>query len=276
MRLGIPNLPARAAILPVSALALTIAVPAGATILTFDQTRAVSGGPVVPTFGGASVPDGYGDRVTGATVDVPGGAFTYGEAGEGFTPNVVADFFSGSASPAGPGVSLWEDSYGDLLNVLFVTNNSGFLGVRLTADPGFTVGLHGFDLGGWPNADYVIDAVRVFGGTTLLFEQTSVLVEGNFTGPRHTAFAFAAPLVASELLIEIAFGNLPGSQHDNIGIDNIRFGQDPPPLPSDGDPATAVPEAGTLALVALAIAGRGLLSRRTASRKPRAPARRGR
>lgn len=270
MRLRHRNLSARTAILPVTAFVLMTAAPADATILTFDQTRAVSGGPVVPTFGGASVPDGYGDRVTGASVDVPGGVFTYGEAGEGFTPNVVADFFSGSASPVGPGVSLWEDGYGDLLNVLFVNNNSGFLGVRLTADAGFSVGLYGFDLAGWPNADYVIDAVRVFGGTTLLFEQTTVLVEGNFTGPRHTAFAFAAPLVASELLIEIAFGNLPGSQHDNIGIDNIRFGQSPPPGPPD-DPPAAVPEPGTLALVALAIVGRGLCRRRISSALSRAP-----
>jgi hypothetical protein len=261
MRLRNRNLSARTAILPVTAFALMTAVPAGATILTFDQTRAVSGGPVVPTFGGASVPDGYGDRVTGATVDVPGGTFTYGEAGEGFTPNVVADYFSGSASLVGPGVSLWEDSYGDLLNVLFGNNNSSFLGVRLTADPGFSVGLYGFDLGGWPNADYVVDAVRVFGGTTLLFEQTSVLVEGNFTGPRRTTFAFATPLFADELLIEIAFGNLPGSQHDNIGLDNIRFGQDPPPLPSGGDPTT-VPEPGTLALVLMALVANQVRRRR--------------
>ncbi len=226
-----------------------------ASILTFDQTRDQSGA-VVPATSATNVQDDYGDRVAGLSVAVPGGFFTYGEAGEGFTPNVVADFFSGSASAIGPGVALWEDGYGDLVNVLFANNNSGFLAVRLTADAGFLVGLYGFDVAGWPNADYTIDAVRVLSGASVLFEQTSVLIEGNFTGPRHTAFEFAAPIFAADLLIEIDYGNLPGSQHDNFGIDNIRFGQDPPPgPPSDPSdpPDSTIPEPATWALLGLAV-----------------------
>lgn len=239
-----------AAVVPLAMMTLATATPAVGSILTFDQTRATAAGPVVPTFGGASVPEGYGDRITGAEVAVAGGVFTYGEAGEGFTPNVVADFFSGGATPAGPAVSLWDDGYGDLVNVLFGNNFSQMLNMTLTADPGFEVLLYGFDLAGWPQTDYVVEAVRVFGDTVLLFEQTSVLVEGDVTGPRHTPFSFAVPLTAGMLSIEIAYGNLPGSQHDNIGIDNIRFGQTPPPSTGNGPP-TGVPEPGVLALVAV-------------------------
>ena len=41
--------------------------------------------------------------------------------------------------------------------------------------------------------------------------------------------------ISYELLIQIDYGNLAGGQQDNIGIDNIRFGQNPPavvPLPA--------------------------------------------
>lgn len=236
--------------------ALATPLTARATILTFDQTRDQSG-TVVPATSSTNIQDDYGDRVTGLSVAVPGGFFTYGEAGEGFTPNVVADFFSGSASSIGPGVALWEDGYGDLVNVLFANNNSEFLAVRLTADPGFLVGLYGFDVGGWFNTDYTIDAVRVLSGANVLFEQTNALIEGNFTGPRHTAFEFAAPLFAAELLIEIDYGNLLGGQHDNLGIDNIRFGQDPPaspPTDPNDPPGPSIPEPATLTLFGVALA----------------------
>lgn len=239
------------------ALLTQIATPAGATVLTFDQVRSsVPGNPVIPTISGLAVPEGYGDRVSSAAMDVPGGTFTYGQAGEGFTPNVVADFFSGSASPVGPGVSLWQDGYGDLTNVLFGNNNSQFLAVRFTADAGFRVGLYGFDLGGWPNSDYVIDAVRVRGDSTLLFESLAVLVHGATTGPGRTTFGFATPLYDTDVVIEIDYRNLPGSQHDNIGIDNIRFGQSPPAPGDDTNgegQLPSVPEPSTLLLLGTAL-----------------------
>lgn len=226
--------------------------PGEATILTFDETRSSSAGnPVIPTVSGFAVPDDYGDRASGPSVAVPGGAFTYGEAGEGFTPDVVVDIFSGSASPSGPGTSLWETQYGDLLNVVFGNNGSQSLSVVLTADPGFDVLLYGFDLGGWPDTDYTVAGVRVRSGSTLLFADTDVLVEGDFTGPRHTSFAFATPLVGPQLAIEIDTSNLAAGQQDDIGIDNVRFGQTPPPVPEPGAGLLA-----GLGLGALALRGR--------------------
>jgi hypothetical protein len=72
----------------------------------------------------------------------------------------------------------------------------------------------------------------VLSGTNSLFAQGNVLVEGN---AGHTSIEFASPLSAADLRIEIDHSNLPGGQQDNIGIDNIRFGQNPPalvPLPA--------------------------------------------
>jgi hypothetical protein len=239
-------------------ISLAVGTPAAATILTFDQVRsAAAGNPVVPTVSGRDVPLDYGDRVTAGVMDVPGGQFTYGEAGEGFTPNVTIEFFSGAASSIGPGVSLWQDRYGDLVNVLFANNASDFLAVRLTADPGYQVGLFGFDMAGWPNADFLIGGISVIGGAAVLFSQTDVRVEGDFSGPRHSVFAFADGLFAAELLLRIDFSNLADAQHDNIGLDNLRFAQNPPWTPGPGDvpPTPAVPEPGTLSLLGVALLG---------------------
>jgi hypothetical protein len=211
----------------VAALVGGIAGDAGATVLIFDQLRNSSGmvAPIV-SAAGTIVPQDYGDRVTGSPIAVAGGDFTYGNSGEGFTPNVVAEYSSANR------VALWPVGYGDLTNVMFATQDLGVapaaMNVRLTADPGFEVLLYDFDLAGYPQADYTIDAVTVYGGVTPLFSQSNVLVEGNLTGPRHTSFAFATPLRGPELLIEIDFSNLALNVQDNIGIDNIRFGQDPP------------------------------------------------
>lgn len=196
---------------------------AGATILTFDQARNATGTTVIPIQAGAAVPQDYGDRVTGSPMAVAGGAFTYGEAGEGFTPNVVVDYFSGG------NVSLWTIDYGDLANVIFASPGSQVMNVRLTADPGFEVRLFHFDLAGWPQADYTINGVSVSSGATTLFSQADVLVEGNATGPRHTAFDFPTPLAGPELLIAIDVANIASGQQDNIGLDNLRFAQNPPP-----------------------------------------------
>jgi len=223
-----------------------IASTGRASILTFDQIR--QGGVVVPTIGGNNLEDDYGDRITGSPMNVSGGQFTYGDGGEGFTPNVVVDFVAGN----GTTLSLWQDGYGDLTNVAFGNNISFSLNVELTADPGFVVDLYHFDLAGWNLADYTIDAVRVLGGADALFSQENVLVQGaNDGGDMHTAFDFAVPLSADQLIIQIDFGNLATGMQDNIGIDNIRFGQNPPaviPIP----PAFWLFSSGLIGIIGLA------------------------
>lgn len=224
--------------------------PARATILLFDQTRdAATHSQVLPTGSGSSLEPDYGDRVSGLLQAVPGGQFTYGDGGEGFTPNVMVDITSGAS------MALWQLDYGDLVNVAFGLQGATRLQVDLRADPGFEVVLHGFDLAGWPNADYTIGALRVLDGTSPLFTTGSVLVEGNATGPRHTAVTFAQALHGNSLRIEIDIGNLPAGQQDNIGIDNIRFGQTPPGV-------VPVPEPPGAAMLALGLAAIGWLARR--------------
>jgi hypothetical protein len=213
--------------------------PAGATILRFDETRDPTTQLVVPAptpgvSGGP--PDDYGDQVSGTPMAVPGGFFTYGEEGEGFTPAVELELFSSEATAANPGVRLHGDEgYGDLQNVVR-TEGPGVAGAEtltlvLTAAPGVAVDLYGFDLAGWNRADYTIAAVEVFGDAQPLFSATDVLVEGDLSGPGHTTVAFDPPLRAQELLVQLDLSNVAVNSRDNIGIDNIRFGQSPRPAP---------------------------------------------
>ena len=55
-----------------------------ASIIEFDQIRDATG-TVIPTISGNAVELDYGDRITASVMNVPGGQFTYGNGGEGFT-----------------------------------------------------------------------------------------------------------------------------------------------------------------------------------------------
>jgi hypothetical protein len=232
---------------------LLAAAPAGATILLFDQERdAATRTTVYPASSGGSLPPDYGGHVTGAVMAVPGGFFTYGDGGEGFTPDVSVNIFSAAATATDARVNLWQNGYGDLVNVIFAEGpgigGAPLLSVRLTAAPGYSVDLYGFDLAGF-GADYVIAGVSVFAGATTLFSEADVLVQGDLSGPRHTSFAFATPLSGPELLVEVDLSNLDSGIQDNVGMDSVRFGQTPPRTVPE--PTTAL-LLGALALAAAA------------------------
>lgn len=219
---------------------LALAGPAGATVLLFDETRDATTQLVVPVSAvGGTPPDDYGDQVGETPSPVPGGFFTYGEAGEGFTPAVSVDLFSSEATAVNPGVRLHGDTgYGDLVNVVRTEGpgvaGAASLSVVLSAAPGFAVDLYGFDLAGWNQADYTIAAVEVLADVQALFSDTDVLVEGDLSGPGHTAFAFDPPLRAEELTVRLDLSNIDPNLRDNVGIDNVRFGQFPRPAPEPG------------------------------------------
>lgn len=231
-------LPALLAVLPLA--------PAQATILLFDQQRdAASQSIVGPATSGGRLPGDYGDNVTGPVMAVPGGSFTYGDGGEGFTPEISLEIY-GDGGPSDPRVNLWQDGYGDLVNVIFGegpgTAGSPTLNVLFTATPGFAVDLYGFDLAGF-GSDYTIAGVEVLAGAASLFSAVDVLVEGDANGPRRTSFDFTTPLSAPELLLRIDLSNLAAGIQDNVGLDSVRFGQTPP-----------VPEPGTAALLLCGLA----------------------
>ena len=242
-----PLMPRRPASARLPALGLALcgllfAPSASATILIFDQERDSATGTVVgATTSGGTPPADYGDRVTSAAMAVPGGIFTYGEAGEGFTPNVSIDLSSSGATATDPRVRLWGSGYGDLVNVVFSegpgTGGSPILNVLFTADPGFVVDLYGFELAAFGSADLTIAGVEILAGATPLFSQTDVVVAGTSSVPGRTTFDFATPWSGAELLLRIDLSNLASNIQDNIGLDSIRFGQTPPPIP---EPGTAV------------------------------------
>ncbi len=191
-------------------LVLVTVSPAFSTVLTFDQGQRA--GTTV------NLDTAYGDRVSAATM----GMFSYGTDG-GFTPNVVVDYGPDS------NFTIWPDNYGDLINVLeYEPEASGPFSVTFTADPGYSVRLVSFDLGGWSNTDYILPMLQVLSGDSILFSASNVLVQGNFAGPRHTtvdsSFAGFTGYNAQSLTIVVHQQGL-GSASDNIGIDNILFTQ---------------------------------------------------
>jgi hypothetical protein len=245
-----------------ASLALFAASPAHATILLFDQERDAAGQTTVqPTSSGGRLPGDYGDNVTGGVMAVPGGFFTYGDGGEGYTPNVRLEIY-GDGGPGDPRVKLWQTGYGDLVNAVFGEGpgiaGSPTLHILFTAEPGYAVDLYSFDLAGF-GSDYSIAGVEVMAGAATLFTASDVLVQGDLAGPRRTRFDFAAPLSASELLLRLDLSNLAAGIQDNIGLDNVRFGQTPPAVPEPGT--------GVLLLAGLVALGHGRRARR-ASRPP--------
>ncbi len=192
-----------------------------ATLLTFDQD------PPITDF--ETLDESYGDRVTSTTMP---GNYLYGEMGEGFTPNVVIDY--GPDPGADP--RLWSTGYGDLSNVLFENNDAfGILRLTFTADTGFVVRLHSWDIIAYTTSfasDPTIDYVRVLDsdGTELYREDSK-----SISRTTHTTFDFSAtPFTDDVLVLEYSSNNLTG-QTDSIASDNFRFSQ-----------AAAVPEASIL------------------------------
>ena len=212
-----------------AAAALIGAFPAQATLLTFD----VDG--IAP---GQIIDQDYGDRVNG-TSDVVG---DYGQGAEGTTENIVVDY--GTVSP-----SLWTSGYSDLTNVFFDNaDGQGPLAITLTADAGYQVLLYEFDLGSW-STNSTVPAIQVLDqDDTVLYSVTSELILFN----ARTNFSFNGPLSGQTLRIIIDQANLGGAS-DNVGIDNVRFGQTSPTAP--------IPEPATMTLLGLGAAALAIRNR---------------
>jgi hypothetical protein len=200
MKIGsMTNLATTTLVASVITIASGVTSPSQAIILTFDMGLG----------NGNAVDQNYGDNVT----STPNGSFSYGTAG-GFTPNVTTAYTTGA--------NFWDTAYGDLTNVIYQNQATGNFALTLTADSGYNVVLNSFDLAGWPNTDYTINSVSVNNGSSDVFSQSSVAIEGD---SGHSSFNFGGtPLIASQLIISFDSSNL-NTAADNIGIDNVRFSQ---------------------------------------------------
>ncbi|TRW17493.1 PEPxxWA-CTERM sorting domain-containing protein [Glacieibacterium frigidum] len=213
--------------------AALVAVPASATILTFNVQGGVSDGKLLAQT--------YGDR---ATTSPDANGHSYGFGSEGTTANVVVDYGTTGEVPA-----LWTTNYSGLTNVYYnEVDGDTTLTARFTADAGYDVRLFGFDLGAY-FVNQAIPGLRItdLATSTVLFQTGSTLI----TNAAPFSFDFSSnPLTGSQLELVIDLTGLGGAS-DNIALDNIRFGQalDVPVVPG-------VPEPGTWALM---IGGFGLV-----------------
>jgi hypothetical protein len=214
-------------------LAMTPAA-ASATVLTFN----VSGG----VGNHANIQQSYGDNVAA----VLQGGHSYGVGAEGFTPNVVVDYGAAGEDPA-----LWTTGYGDLANVHFndADGDTTFT-TRFTADSGYLVNLLGFDMASFLSGGQTIQGftIRDVGANTVLFAQGSTFI----TGATHNTFSFTG-VSANTLELVINLTGL-GGVSDDIGLDNVRFGQ-------ALAPTGGVPEPSTWALLIGGFLGAGAMLR---------------
>lgn len=225
--------------------ATALAGSANATILTFDTDT-------TQPFTNLNMDQGYGDRVSALTM----GKYSYGLGfGDGLTPNVTVSYSGGTPNAA---LTRWSADYGDLVNVLENEDDGDtLLRVLFTADAGYMVKLFSFNLAGWPDSDYTIRGLSVTSGDLTLYSASNVHVEGT---SGHSPFDFGAGFTGQTLAINIDLSGLGGAS-DNIGIDNIRFGQSPPGVLIDQPPST-VPEPATWATMLLGFLTIGVAARR--------------
>src|SRR5688500_9184563 len=148
------------------------------------------------------------------------GNHSYGAAG-GFTPDAVVDYIGKGTQQD---VNFWPTGYNQLVNVAeYEPDGAPGYQVRLTADPGFLVRLESFDVGNF-GGQITIPAIRVLDQSGQpLFSQTNFVL-GASSGP-HSNFTFSLALMDSSLTIDFDLSGLGGNS-DNVGLDNVRFGQD--------------------------------------------------
>lgn len=214
-------------------------VASQATILTFD----VAGG--VTNF--QNMPGTYGDNVS-ALVDGLGHSYDVGA--EGFTSNVSISYGTPGEDPA-----LWTTGYGDLTNVMFndADGDTTFT-TTFTAETGYLVDFYSFDIAWFFGSDTTVQGFKVIdvGSNQVLHSESAFTL---FGGETHQTFSFATPLQAAQLALVVDLTGLGGIS-DDVGLDNIRFGQSAVVAPG-------IPEPSTWAMMLLGFLGAGAALRTT-------------
>jgi hypothetical protein len=171
-----------------------------------------------------TIPTDYASRVNASGTDIGGRAgfdLTYGP-----TPNVAVQMFSadyqgGTWNSLGP-LYWWGSQYADLYGVAYHSPANQGARFIFTADSGYWVRLHQFQMGGWPNTNRTLPFLQVLVDGTPIFTQYNVAISGTTAN----TFAFDPATVKGNVL-EIRFGG-----DWNVGIDNIGFSQELIPEPA--------------------------------------------
>lgn len=193
-----------------------VVVELHATVLTFDIDGLVNG---------RIMSGDYGDRVSCFRM----GNFHYGLEG-GVTPNVTVTYAGDGVSSAFP--TFWTTGYNDLLNVI-ENETDGDTGYQVIfqADPNTIVHLESFDVGNWGGPVNVPEIRVTDGEGTILFQVIGVTLPA-YSVPQHVHLEMPGEVRGNRLVLRVNTTNLGGAS-DNIGLDNIRFSQDPlAPSPS--------------------------------------------
>ncbi len=238
-------------------LALCLAGPAGATILTFDVDRDPG------TAGIQDLSDNcwgidtdlatYGDNVSASPQTGPAlvGDPTYGNVSteynyslgvEGTTPGLLVSY-SDDGNPNNRIRYRTSSNYGDLQRFinLSVAGQSEISMVTIQDDPSdatvFAPALLGFDLaaGNASGGSRTLDRLEVRDGASVIYSQDDVVIDGT----THTSFNFtSSPLIGSSGALSIVLMFDGGEDLNAFGLDNVQFAQ-------------FVPEPGTGALFLL-------------------------
>ncbi|VGO22030.1 InlB B-repeat-containing protein [Pontiella sulfatireligans] len=190
----------------VISILIMLAALAQATVLTFDAG--------VGNY--ELMPQDYGDNVTSTNM----GAYSYGEAGEGFTPNVTVEYIG-----VGDGLHYWHNSYGDLVSVLENEDDGErWTIVHFEAETAHQVTLHGLDIGIYGTGIIPIDSMTITNESgAVLFQQNNMAIDGSTSG--HTNINFGAITGQSLTLILDLQTAAATSDNDTIGLDNIIFSE---------------------------------------------------
>ena len=204
-----------------------VAAVSQATVLTFD---------IDGNSAGQALQQEYGDNVTAADM----GIFHY-DISNGTTPDIAVSYAGTPGSQ--PDVNWWSTGYSDLTNVMeYEPDGLPLFSVTFTGSNGFNAVLNSFDLGNFGGAVTLPGLTVRDGSGAVLWQMTDIAVASS-SNP-HLSFNVGG-VSAPVLTLEVNVTGLGGNS-DNIGLDNISFGQE------------AVPEPFTMA----GITGLGLLAAR--------------
>jgi hypothetical protein len=178
---------------------------------------------------------------------------SYGENGEGYTPNILTNYSTGLG---------WDLGFSTLTNVIYMpvnvlTNPNNVLDITFTADPGFQARLLGFSLGAFFDTISQPGITSYSGVSVSVFDESNTVLFGqnynldantvnqaiNVTGTNGGSLTLRLNL--SGLVYNPDIGRF---DREYVGIDNIRFAQQSAPSQPGGE----IPEPSTFALVASA------------------------